>query len=162
MENASKALIIAGAILLSILIIALGIYVFSMAKGTINTTSLDELEISNFNTEFTMYEGKQLGSNVKTLLNKVLSNASENAESAERLPDVTYVDSSNKGPSLNITAGSGITVSGKNVNITSDVSNPNRNAISALRNKISNSHKYTVTIDTDNDSGLVNLITIAY
>ena len=45
MENASKALIIAGAILLSILIIALGIFVFNAAKGAVNTDQLDATEI---------------------------------------------------------------------------------------------------------------------
>ena len=36
MENASKALIIAGAILLAILIIALGVFIFSKAKQIAN------------------------------------------------------------------------------------------------------------------------------
>ena len=36
MENASKALIIAGAILLAILIIALGVFIFNKAKSATN------------------------------------------------------------------------------------------------------------------------------
>ena len=36
MENASKALIIAGAILISILLISLGIIMFNASKGTTN------------------------------------------------------------------------------------------------------------------------------
>ena len=36
MENASKALIIAGAILLAILLISLGIYIFSQAQSVVN------------------------------------------------------------------------------------------------------------------------------
>ena len=45
MENASKALIIAGAILLSILIISLGILIFSQAQDTINSINMSEQEI---------------------------------------------------------------------------------------------------------------------
>ena len=40
MENASKALIIAGAILLSILIISLGIMVFQNAKSTVGSADM--------------------------------------------------------------------------------------------------------------------------
>jgi len=42
MENASKALIIAGAILLSILLIGLGMMVYSKAKGTLDDTGIDD------------------------------------------------------------------------------------------------------------------------
>ena len=38
MENASKALIIAGAILLAILLISLGIMIFNQAQDTVNKT----------------------------------------------------------------------------------------------------------------------------
>ena len=41
MENASKALIIAGAIILSILIIALGMYIYQQASGAAQGTNLD-------------------------------------------------------------------------------------------------------------------------
>lgn len=96
MENASKALIIAGAILLSILIIALGIYVFNMAKGVTDTKALNDIEIAQFNQQFTNYKGKIIGSGVKTLLDKVISNATVNKDSDERLPDVIYADIRNK------------------------------------------------------------------
>ena len=42
MENASKALIIAGSILLSILIIALGMYIFSTSSSTADVEILNE------------------------------------------------------------------------------------------------------------------------
>jgi len=67
MENASKALIIAGAILLSILIIALGIYVFNMAKSATDTNQLDTAAKNTFNAQFEQYEGRQVGSSVKSL-----------------------------------------------------------------------------------------------
>ena len=45
MENASKALIIAGAILLSIAIIGIGMAVFQMASGTISSANMSAQEI---------------------------------------------------------------------------------------------------------------------
>ena len=57
MENASKALIIAGAILLSILLISLGILVYNNAKGTIQDANLDSEEAQTFNTKISQYCG---------------------------------------------------------------------------------------------------------
>ncbi len=74
MENASKALIIAGAILLAILIITLGIVIYQQASGVINNSSMTQVEITQFNTQFTQYQGKQRGSVVKSLFNTVLAN----------------------------------------------------------------------------------------
>lgn len=74
MENASKALIIAGAILLAILIISLGIVIYQQAKGVINENAMSQVEITQFNTQFTQYQGKQRGSTIKSLYQTVLSN----------------------------------------------------------------------------------------
>ena len=82
MENASKALIIAGAILLSILIIALGVFVFNQAKSAVGNTGLSDQEVAAFNSKFDSYEGKQKGSSVKALINTV-RNYNKSAESGE-------------------------------------------------------------------------------
>ena len=52
MENASKALIIAGAILLAILIISLGIMIYNQASGVVNNNAMSEVEIQSFNQKF--------------------------------------------------------------------------------------------------------------
>lgn len=149
MENASKALIIAGAILLSILIIALGIYVFNMAKGASNTDQLDALEISTFNDKFTTYEGRQIGSSVKQLLNEVITNNNKNKEAQERLIDVHYVK------------GTG-TLNSENIEPNVGDSNLSKN-MSTLRSALSSTHFYTVSIGYDDaGAGYVNSITINY
>ena len=75
MENASKALIIAGAILLSILIIALGVFIFNQAKGAMGNTGLDDQKASANNQKFEAYEGSAVkGSQVKALLDIVRTN----------------------------------------------------------------------------------------
>ena len=63
MENASKALIIAGAILLSILLISLGILVYNNAKGTVSDSNLDSEAAQTFNTKISQYCGKKKNSN---------------------------------------------------------------------------------------------------
>ncbi len=70
MENASKALIIAGSILVSILVISLGVVIFRNMSANVNQQSrLTEQEISNFNSRFTKYLGENvIGYDVNALL----------------------------------------------------------------------------------------------
>lgn len=78
MENASKALIIAGAILLAILLISLGIMIYNQAQSVTNGDGMSDAEISTFNSRFQKYEGDQKGSIVKTLINEIeVNNARE-------------------------------------------------------------------------------------
>lgn len=97
MENASKALIIAGAILLSILIISLGILIFSQAQDTIDSINMSEQEIMAFNNKFTPYEGTRVrGSQVNALIQAVLSNnqsALDNGEQTTKGINLTATDS---------------------------------------------------------------------
>ncbi len=68
MENASKALIIAGAILLSILIISLGIMVYNNAKGAVTDANLDAETAQTFNAKWTPYKGTQNGTRLNALI----------------------------------------------------------------------------------------------
>ncbi len=74
MENASKALIIAGAILLAILIISLGLIIYQKAAGTINGVNLTEQEKQTFNAKFAAYEGNNVsGTQVNALIQQVIT-----------------------------------------------------------------------------------------
>ena len=86
MENASKALIIAGAILLSILLISLGIMVYNNAKNTVGSANLNKQEIETFNSQWQTYEGtKKTASEVKTMIQAVIaSNAAESKSGTNR------------------------------------------------------------------------------
>lgn len=75
MENASKALIIAGAILLSILIISLGIMVYNNAKSTVGDANLDSETIQTYNNKFTMYAGTGIqAAKVNSLIEAINAN----------------------------------------------------------------------------------------
>ena len=85
MENASKALIIAGAILLAILIISLGIIVYRQAAGVIDSNSMDEVAVTTFNSKFTQYEGENVrGANVNALISSVVQNNLSNRGDASK------------------------------------------------------------------------------
>ena len=77
MENASKALIIAGAILISILLISVGIMVMNSINDPLNQSE-DEAKqqaIQMFNSKFTGYSGTQKAAGVKALMTAVQSSA---------------------------------------------------------------------------------------
>lgn len=73
MDNASKALIMAGAILLAVAIVGLGVYLFSLSQGLIDTaeSSLSGLSVTLQNNELIKYEGQRRGAEVRTLINSV-------------------------------------------------------------------------------------------
>ena len=76
MENASKALLIAGAVLIVILLIGIGMLIYSRSTGVIDTaaSTMNTQEIQAFNSQFTPYEGEQKGSSVRALISTVIAN----------------------------------------------------------------------------------------
>ena len=102
MENASKALIIAGAILLAIVIISLGLVVVNNVRSTIDNTNMNAQEIEAFNGKFTPYGGEHVsGSKVNALMATVSSsnaNSKQNEEDGlDRQPYIdVYVDDTKK------------------------------------------------------------------
>ena len=86
MENASKALIIAGAILLAILIISLGIMIYYQAAGVVNNNAMTEVEVTSFNQKFEQYMGDKVrGANVNSLVNAVKTNNMATDDESEQV-----------------------------------------------------------------------------
>ncbi len=86
MENASKALIIAGAILLAILIISLGIMIYNQAAGVVNNNAMTEVEVTSFNQKFEQYMGDKVrGANVNSLVNAVKTNNMATDDESEQV-----------------------------------------------------------------------------
>lgn len=75
MENASKALIIAGSILITIMVISLGVLIFrNMSEPVKENANLDEQIIASFNADITPYLGNNVsGSQVNALIQLVIS-----------------------------------------------------------------------------------------
>ena len=139
MENASKALLIAGSILIAIVLIAVGLKVLGSTSGVTEQVGQvsTNLETSIFNQQFTAYAGQQSATEVKALFSLI-------ATSNQRNPNnrITLV-------------GNGTNFSGLN--------SINTNDPSIIRNKtsvINQGTTYTVSITSYNAEGLVSQITI--
>lgn len=82
MENASKALLIAGSVLIVILLIAMGVKVFNSTSSTTGEveTTMESTEIATFNNKFTAYLGNnKSASDAKSLANIVIANNAANS-----------------------------------------------------------------------------------
>ena len=142
MENASKALIIVGAILLSILIIGMGMSIFTETGGQTDdaVASMDAQAIQTFNNQFTMYAGESVsGTKVDALLGFIIANNEANADIEAKVIKVTTT----------VAIGSG------NVNFANANDSSN---ISKLKTAINKRANYKVEIEYEN--GLVHIVKI--
>ena len=133
MENASKALIIAGAILLAILLISLGIMIFNQAQDTVSGSGMDQAAVTAFNNQFVKYEGNIKGTMVKSMIQEVLAT---NAEA---------------GNNDNISVG--VEFVGTNAPTLADSKKPSTS-------NIINNNTYVVTLSYDNTNSRVNKIKV--
>ena len=140
MENASKALIIAGSILIAIMIISLGIVIFNNFGGNAKKmANMDKQEIAAFNSKITPYVGNHVsGTQVNTLLQYCLS-----------------VNMSAKQSSTNYQA---ITVTIKETGKPDQVLGKDSDSYNRVQTGTGVSFK--VTAEIDNDTGLMTTITI--
>ena len=108
MENASKALIMAGAILIEIMIISLGILIFSnMSNSAKQAANMDEQEIANFNSKITPYVGDNIsGSQVNALIQLVISidNSAISSGDLSKAVSITYKSTNNKTNTISVNA----------------------------------------------------------
>ena len=73
MENTSKALIIAGAMLVAIMIIGFGVMAYNRARTSVANVDLSAQEVTAFNATFEQYSGEQKGSAVMQLITAVIT-----------------------------------------------------------------------------------------
>lgn len=139
MENASKALIIAGAILLSILIIGLGMFIYNMAMDAMGNISISAQEVQAYNAPFLQYEGTASGSNARTLCNTIVQH-NNTAQDSSQFITVTGEDASQ------------ITTNGAADDATAAEFNT---AINTFRNTLRAGKMYTITFGYDANTGYV-------
>ena len=133
MENASKALIIAGAILLSIAIIGVGMFVYNSVSETITgAADMSKDEINTYNQTFANYEGVKNGSQVKQLCDQIR----------------THNNGTQDDPSLLITLVEGTAVDAEGPSAIGATGTTTAE-INAIRNKILSGRQYTVSLGYD-------------
>lgn len=100
MENASKALLIAGAILIAIVLISIGMMILSSSQDVLDSVGdqTTSQAVTTFNTTFTAYQGTQKGSAIRSLLQTVSSNNATNTSTSEHI--INVIINSSKGESL--------------------------------------------------------------
>ena len=144
MENASKALIIAGSVLLAILLVSLGIGILNGAST--DTSKMDESAVNAFNSTWASYIDKTIkGSTVKTMLQKIVENNATEANSGEEKFIAVNFENIGSDKVKENYAGDGTSL---------------KSDLSAIKQAITNGASYTVEGSDYNDSGLLTTITI--
>lgn len=162
MENASKALLIAGAILICILLIAIGMYIYNSAQSTIQTAAgqMGQQDKEMYNSMIKKYVGNsKKGSDVKQMIEDVISQNSQ------------YVNESGKFISIHVGTIAGYDSSTlesvtKAANVyendssenTQDTIDAARDEYRVLKQKISAGKNYTVT-ESEKD-GIIYAVTV--
>ena len=140
MENASKALIIAGAILLSILIIGLGMLIFNQAKDAMSNTGMDKQKIDAYNSEFEAYVGTNVnGTRVRSLIDTVRTHNISTQDDESLVIALTVQNNGNNG----------------NVDKKSAA-----NDLNNAKANIKAGKTYSVSVSYDSTTGYINLVTI--
>lgn len=134
MENASKALIIAGAILLSILIIGLGMFIYNQAAGAMGNANLDSEKVTAYNSKFEQYEGTQSGTNARALCDLIRNHNNANVDDSSQQVQLT-----NSGTAITTPADANVEAS----------------TISTIKNGIKQGKTYTVSFGYDPSSGFI-------
>ena len=99
MENATKALLIAGSVLIAILLIAMGVRIFSSTSSTVKSSeaTMQATAITTFNTQFAGFTGGNISaSKVNTLKQKVIASNAVNKEHQVGGNILTFANTSGK------------------------------------------------------------------
>ena len=147
MENASKALIIAGAILLAILLVSLGIMVYNNAKETASGGNLDTEEAQAFNTRISQYCGTRKSATDMTSLVDAIA-ASNGAQTRVATAERHVVNVEITGTSAYISGNS------------TALNAATLNSASTPYPTFSNGTTFTATYQTGSD-GYINQVTIS-
>ena len=110
MENATKALLIAAAILVAIIIISIGIAVVNKGQEAVGDADLTEAEVNAFNMKFKNYEGtNKTAADVNALLSAVVTHNQTAATTGEPVVTLSGAGNTLEGSSKSYTKVSGST-----------------------------------------------------
>ncbi len=91
MENAVKALLIAAAVIVAIVLITLGMNLLNIGSESIDNVDFSEYQIEQFNSKFKKFEGTSVsGKEVNTLLTTVFNHNNQQEDKSTRVT-VTYL-----------------------------------------------------------------------
>lgn len=155
MENASQALIIAGAILLAILLIAIGMFIFNKANTSIQDAAkgMDQNAIAVVNGKFTPYQGTISGTQLKALIGvwgQYITQMEADGAGREKFMGAKQTEGSTGSNAFLTALGSKFAYANNSTFTSSQVL--------GLTNQVKDLERYTVTFDYT--SGLITQINI--
>lgn len=92
MENASKALLIAGAVIISIAVISISVVIYFNVKDAITNINMDETAVATHNSRYSSYLGQVTGSQVKICISGILANNYNETTLPEYKVEVSVID----------------------------------------------------------------------
>lgn len=138
MENAVKALLIAAAVIIAIVLITLGMNLLNTGSEQIDNVDFSEYEINQFNDKFKKFEGTSVsGSEVNTLITTVFNHNNQQEDESTQVK--LTVDLKQDGSDFNIEKGT---------------------TSSASPNKVPTGYRYTVKCTYDTASKLISEIAV--
>lgn len=176
MENASKALLIAGAILICILLIAIGMFIYQQAQGTINAAAskMSNQDKEIYNSMINKYIGEnKRGSEVKAMIEQVISQNDQFVGESGKFISIKVVESKTipnlkKSDGSADTSGSALATTCNAANVYSDSQGDNtqtnvdaaKKEMRQLYKAISSGKSYSVSDDGGVKDGIVHTVFI--
>lgn len=160
MENASKALLMAGGILIAIILIAVLVRTFGNVSAFQKSrlTEQEQQQLKEFNEQYTKYAGQYVyGTDVITVINKILNNTEHKMETVITLGDFSepytykkykYVNGIKQEEEITVNPGGTLSITNEDTDGFIDLPN----------NSLKNRAFKCIYIGYDNDYGRVNYI----
>lgn len=90
MKHSFKFIYVLAIIVVIMIVVTLGLFVMKSSQNFTSSVNLSLTDSNEFNQVWSVYKGKQKGSTVKMMLQKVAKNAEENSKEPSMLIDIAY------------------------------------------------------------------------
>lgn len=90
MKHSFKFIYVLAIIVVIMIVVTFGLFVMKSSQNFISSVNLSLTDSNEFNQVWSVYKGKQKGSTVKMMLQKVAKNAEENSKEPSMLIDIAY------------------------------------------------------------------------
>jgi hypothetical protein len=88
MKHSFRFIYLIAIVVVIIFIVTLGLFIMKSSQNFVDSVDLSLTDSNEFNNMWTVYKGKQKGSDVCRMLQKVINNAKENGDNPSMLVDI--------------------------------------------------------------------------
>ena len=152
MENATKALLIAAAVLVAIIIISLTLVIVRQGQEAVAGVDMSEAEVAQFNSKFNTYHGKKVStSQANAILSMVFMHNKEEIASGNKRYVTIQIPNARGGSELSVHVANMLD-HGDYVPVVCNNENQNISAVPKLKGN----NYYQITCSYDDPTGLGN------